>query len=137
MHPNIPEPGPWSVGDGVGFQVAIAQLKLSLSSGHNEPTRLQYDTIRKLRTAWSHCHEISAEAHAAELFGFRNLLGKSFTNSSCPAQSRFFKKVMEGMLHRMGKQTKPNMGLEASVPTFLLGTMTSLKFVKKIKGNVM
>ena len=54
MTPNIPEPGSWPVADGVGFQIALAQLQLSLSPGNNQPTHLQYDTIRKIRTSWSH-----------------------------------------------------------------------------------
>ena len=112
LTPDLPEPGPWPVEDIVGCKLAIAMLDSSLSAGNNEPTHQQFDTIRKLRTSFSHLHEVSAQAHKNEVFGFRNLLGKSFVNTSCPTQTRFFSKFMEGLLKRMGRQTKTNMGLD-------------------------
>ena len=112
MEPQLPEPGPWPIKDEVGFQLLITMLDASLTPGNNQPTHLQFDTIRKQRTSFSHLHEVSAVAHANEILGFRNLLGKAFVNSSCPTQSRFFQKVMEGMLRRMGRQTKSNMGID-------------------------
>ena len=81
---------------------------------------LQFDTVRKLQTAASHVHEASAAASNSTSHTFRTLQGKSFTNSSCPTQSRCFVKCMEGLLHRMGKQTKSNMGLDYKVLHLIL-----------------
>jgi len=113
--PTLPELGPWPVADKVGFQVALAQLRFSQERGNNELTHLQFDTIRKIRTSYSHIHEVSASSNNTVIHSFRTLLGKMFSNSSCPTQSRVFKKYMEGMLERMGKQTKSNMPLDYKV----------------------
>lgn len=120
LEPKLPELGPWPVADKVGFQVALAQIRFSQEKGNNELTHLQFDTIRKLRTSFSHVHEVSAAANNTLTHSFRTLLGKSFVNSNCPTQSRLFKKYMEGMLERMGKQTKSNMPLDYKVLHLIL-----------------
>ena len=123
IEPELPELGPWVIGDKVGFQVALAQLKYSQEKGSNHSTHLQFDTIRKLRTAYSHLHEVSARVNQGLTHSFRSLSGKVFTNSTCPTQSRFFRKVMEGMLERMGRQTKSNMPLDYKVLHVILSNM--------------
>jgi len=115
VEPNLPELGPWPIGDKVGFQVALAQLRYSQEKGNNVSSHLQFDTIRKLRTSYSHVHEVSAAANNSYTHAFRTLVGKLFTNSNCPTQTRFFRKYMEGMLERMGKQTKSNMPLDYKI----------------------
>ena len=122
FEPTLPKLGPWPIGDKVGFQVALAQLKYSQESGLNRSTHMQFDTIRKLRTAYSHIHEVSAEASAGHTNSFRTLMGKVFSNSNCPTQSRLFQKVMEGMLGRMGKQSKANMALDYKILHLILET---------------
>jgi len=118
--PTLPNLGPWPVGDKVGFQVALAQVRFSQEKGNNELTHLQFDTIRKIRTSYSHVHEVSVGANNTATHAFRTLLGKMFSNTSCPTQSRVFKKYMEGMLERMGKQTKSNMALDYKVLHLIL-----------------
>ena len=115
VDPDLPKIGPWPVGDKVGFHVALSQLRFSQEKGINEMSHLQYDTIRKIRTAYSHVHEVSAMANDSFSHSFRTLTGKIFSNSTYPTQSRFFRKYMEGMLERMGKQTKANMVLDYKV----------------------
>ena len=120
FEPDLPAIGPWPVKDTVGFSVALAQLSYAQGTGRNKSEHLQFDSIRKLRTAASHVHEVSAEANSSTTHTFRNLQGKAFTNSSCPTQSRCFKKIIEGLLHRMGKQTKSNMGLDYRILHLIL-----------------
>ena len=115
VDPDLPQIGPWPVGDKVEFHVALAQLRFSQEKGINEISHLQYDTIRKIRTAYSHVHEVSAMANDSFNHSFRSMTGKVFANSNCPTQSRFFRKYMEGMLERMGKQTKANMALDYKI----------------------
>jgi len=158
LEPTLPELGPWPIGDKVGFQVALAQLRYSQEQGQNALTHVQFDTIRKLRTSYSHIHEVSATANSSYTHAFRTLLGKLFTNSNCPTQSRFFRKFMEGMLERMGKQTKSNMPLDYKILHLILdgyekelnnesvpdnrkrwinmcGTFYLLGFVLSLRGN--
>ena len=112
--------GPWPVKDTVGFHVALAQLSYAQSKGRNKTEHLQFDTVRKLRTSASHVHEVSAGTNFSTTHTFRDLQGRAFTNSSCPTQSRAFKKIIEGLLHHMGKQTKSNMGLDYKILRLIL-----------------
>ena len=123
IEPTLPNLGPWPIGDNVGFQVAIAQIRYSQEKGVNDKSHLQFDTIRKLRMPFSHVHEVSSIANESYTHSFRNLGGKLFTNSNCPTHSRFFLKFMEGMLHRMGKQTKSNMPLDYKVLHLILNNL--------------
>ena len=120
FEPDLPTIGPWPVKDIVAFHVALAQLSYAQSKGRNQVDHLQFDSVRKLRTAASHVHEVSAAANGTTTHSFRNLQGRAFTNSSCPTQSRCFKKIIEGLLHRMGKQTKTNMGLDYRILHLIL-----------------
>ena len=118
--PSLPPLGPWPVKDTVGFYIALVQLDYSQSKGKNQESHLQFDSVRKLRTAASHVYEVSAFANVTTTHTFRTLQGKVFSNSSCPTQSRCFKKIMEGLLCRMGKQTKSNMGLDYKILHLML-----------------
>ena len=117
---SFQELGPWPVADKVGFQLALNQLKFSQRIGNNETTHLQFDTIRKLRTSFSHVHEVSALAHHSMIHSFRDLVGKSYTNSNCPTQTRLYKKFVVGMLYRMGRQTRPNIALDYKILHLIL-----------------
>jgi len=108
---NFPELGPWPIGDNVGFQLAITLLKFSQRSGNNETSHLQFDTIRKLRTSFNHVFEVSAYAHQTTTHSFRDTMGRTYINSSCPTQCRLYIKFVSGMLARMGRQTKHCIGL--------------------------
>jgi len=112
VQPDLPSLGPWPVSDRVGFRLALAELKLSQRPGKNRGTHLQFDTIRKLRTAYSHVHESSASSVLALVNSFRNQLGKVFTNSNSPTQSLLFTRFQYGMLLRTGRQTKHNVALD-------------------------
>lgn len=110
--PDLPQLGPWPLSDKVGFRLALAQLKMSQRKGTNCSTHLQFDTVRKLRTAYSHIHESSSSSVLSLVNSFRTQLGKVFSNSSSPTQSLFYVRFAYGMLLRMGRQTVHNTALD-------------------------
>lgn len=112
LHPSIPPMGPWPLADNIGFLLALAELRYSQNEGKNRKSHLQFDTVRKLRTAYSHIHESSARAHDSQIVSFRGPRSEVFGTSTCPTQSKFFILFTRGLLLRMGRQTNVNLGLD-------------------------
>ena len=44
--------GPWPVADTCGFQIAIEMLRASQNPGRNDSSYTQFDSIRKMRSAY-------------------------------------------------------------------------------------
>jgi len=124
--PNLPKLGPWPLNDKVGFRVAIAQLKMSQRPGVNCTTHLQFDTVRKMRTAYSHLHETSSSSVLARVNSFRTQLGKVFNNSSSPTQSLLYVRFNYGLLLRMGRQTVHNVALDYMLLHKILDNLESI-----------
>ena len=61
--PQLMKLGPWPLGDGQGFQTAIEMLKASQKKGKNNSSYVQFDTVRKIRTAYATIYESSAVAN--------------------------------------------------------------------------
>ena len=112
---DLPSLGPWPVEDKVGFRVAMAQVRYSQRPGKNEATHLQFDTVRKMRTAYNHVHEVGKAISAVDISGFKGLKGDTFAASKCPTDSRFFQLFTRGLLLRLGRQTRSNWGLDINV----------------------
>ena len=112
---DLPSLGPWPEEDRVGFRVALAQVRYSERPGLNEKTHLQFDTVRKMRTAYNHVYEVGKAISAIDLSGFKGMKGDIFSASRCPTDSRFFQLFTRGLLLRLGKQTKSNWGLDYKV----------------------
>jgi hypothetical protein len=112
---DLPLIGPWPAQDKVGFRVALAEVRYSQRPGVNEKTHLQFDTVRKMRTAFSHVFEVGKSITAVESYGFKGMKGDVFTSSSCPTDSRFFQMFTRGLLLRLGRQTRSNWGLDYNV----------------------
>ena len=51
--------GPWPVGDQIGFQVALELLRASQKKGRNDDTYVQFDSIRKIRSAYANVEQTS------------------------------------------------------------------------------
>ena len=49
--------GPWPVKDEVGFQVALEIVDFSLKPGKTSKTRIQFDSVRPIRTMHQHMFE--------------------------------------------------------------------------------
>ena len=157
--PELPPLGPWPVADSVGFRLALAQLKYSQNSGVNRKSHLQYDTIRRLRTAFVHVSDTSCNRHNdGYTVGFRAGKGDLFRASSVPTDSKTYSMINRGMLLRMGKQTQTDLGLDIRVlhlilnnlkveiqneegnymrvrELMLLGTLLIIGFVCALRGN--
>lgn len=106
--------GPWPVCDGIGFQLAIILLRASQEKGRNDQRYVQFDTIRKLRSAVSSCHENSAMG-SLMWSTFRGDKGRSFRLSSSETQSQLFTKFMRGLEVRMGRNVQANVGLDINI----------------------
>ena len=59
LRPPYPPLGPWEVGDTIGFGLAIQMLLRSLDNGRRSDY-VQYDTVRKLVSAYANCYHASA-----------------------------------------------------------------------------
>lgn len=112
---NIPpwEPvmGPWPVRDEVGFRIAMCMLRASQKEGRNDKTYVQFDSVRKLRSAASNAYENSAGGNGHVLV-FRGEKGKSYKLSHCETESRLFVKFNRGLELRMGRLVQSNMALD-------------------------
>ena len=122
---DLPKVGPWPVEDHVGFNVAIAQLRYSQRGGQNRSTHLQYDSVRKLRTAYAHLHQVGRLASNPEATNFKSLKGEVLTISDSPTDSRLYQMFMRGLLMRMGRQVESNWGLDYRV---LLKILVNLEY---------
>ena len=113
--PNLPVLGPWATYDRIGFQIAMAQVRYSQRPGINASTHLQFDTVRKMRTAFNHVYEVGKAVSGTEVAGFKGMKGEIFSASNCPTDSRFFQLFTRGLLLRLGRQTKSNWGLDYNI----------------------
>ena len=137
VSPHLPPLGPWPVTDEVGFRLALGQVKLSQKAGINRTTHLQYDTIRRLRTAFVHIHDTGHREnnHGGTTLGFRTHKGEAFKASRVPTDSKVYEMINRGMLLRMGKQTHTDLGLDVRI---LKITLEDIKIsVKEEEGNYM
>jgi hypothetical protein len=106
--------GPWPVEDNCGFRLAIIMLRASQEKGRNDSMYVQYDSIRKIRTAFSNAYETSAAGNEIG-FAFRGEKGKAFKFSNCETESRLFIKFMRGLELRMGRNVQSNVGLDHNI----------------------
>ena len=120
---DLPTLGPWPSDDKVGFRVAMAQVRYSQRPGVNENTHLQFDTVRKLRTAFNHVHDVGRTLASTSISGFKGMKGEIFASSSCPTDSRFFQLFTRGLLLRLGRQTKSNWGLDYKALHIILSNL--------------
>ena len=98
----LPQIGPWPEEGRVSFRVAMAQVWYSERPGANEHMLLQFDTVRKMRTAYNHVYKVSKSISAINLSGFKGMKGDIFAASNCPTDSRVFQLFTRGLLLRLG-----------------------------------
>ena len=114
--------GPWPVGDQVGFQLAIIMLRASQEKGRNSRDYVQYDSIRKLRSAFSTVHENSASA-ARDVDVFKGDMGQTFGVTNSNSDSYFFRKFCKGLEKRMGRLVIQNLGIGTDLMRILLNML--------------
>ena len=123
MKIELPQLGPWIVGDKVGFGVAIGMLKYAQRKGNNRATHMQFESVRKLRTAFGHLHANARLSTNPDATSFKAQKGDLFNITDSPTDSKLFQMFMRGLLLRMGKQTESNWGLDYKVLLAILANL--------------
>jgi len=103
LDPTFPPLGPYPVKDSFGFSVAIGMVLKSLEPGRYDAYQ-QYETIRKLRAAYSNIYMTSREG-GASLRSFGGDRVKHYLTDS-PTQSLFFERFSQGCVRRMGQEVR-------------------------------
>ena len=125
IEPDYPHPGPWPLGDNLGFSTALIMLRASQEEGHTDSSYVQFDSIRKLRSGVGNWHEASARANHPH-WTFKDLRGRAQHLSNCPTESRFFVKFTEGVLQRMGRDIRSNTALDHHILLAILNHLDTL-----------
>ena len=121
-------PGPYKLTcalpshDYCGYRIAVSMLMMSVEkSGKHSKDHLQFDTVRRLRTAYGNFVRASNQAcHINSSMVDEN--GRYSRMSQDECGSLWFHWFMEGMSNRMGKMHLPNVALStALLKAFLLG----------------
>jgi hypothetical protein len=143
--------------DLTGHGVAALELMASTQPGTYRASHSQYDTIRKLRSAFSSLRTASPQGGSLNLRAGRDLRGTSIILSDCPTDSEWFKRFSLGMKKRMGQDVRPQLGFSVEVILMLLNMLehgwralpngklkdntpgalaySSLSFINALRGN--
>ena len=106
--------GPLPSFDHCGYEVAIDTVLYSRRPGRHSNEYTQFDTIRKLRTAYSnHCRS-TAQANR-ESWAIGDTKGKYQRLGTDPCGSFWFFRFMEGLKRRMGQDWRPNKAITKSL----------------------
>jgi hypothetical protein len=109
----------WPVCDGQGFQVAIETLRASQRPGRNDSTYTQFDTIRKLRTAYSVVSENTVGASGNHNL-YKGEHGRTMVLSRNETDSVLFRKFILGVEKRMGRLVLQNIGISVDMLAIML-----------------
>ena len=110
FQPSLEPLGPWPVRDDWGFGIALVILESSLNPGKNAITHTQYDTVRKLASAYTNHFEASKRL-AGETWVLKSDKNNSFF-TKCPTRSEFFRRFKEGLRCRMGRDVKGDLAID-------------------------
>jgi len=98
----LPPLGPHPTDDTFGMAAAVAMLMKSTQPGRHDTSYTQFETLRKLRAAYSNFYHASATSAATTMTMGRDKAKSFLTN--CPTQSAWFKRFAKGCLKRMGQE---------------------------------
>jgi hypothetical protein len=110
--PPVPVLGPWTVKDRFGMGVAILLLKHSLDPGVMGST-VQYNTVRKMKSAFVNVYSASVENQGSAIVGGRD--GKKFVSMDALIYSELCGRFQAGMHNRMGDKVVQDFGLSRGV----------------------
>jgi hypothetical protein len=100
--------------DHCGYEVAINIVLYSRRPGAHSNEYTQFDTVRKLRTAYSnHCRS-TAQANRSS-WSIGDTKGKYQRLGTDPCGSFWFYRFMEGMKRRMGQDWRPNKAISKTL----------------------
>jgi hypothetical protein len=115
--------GPLPEENHCGYEVAVDMLLHSRRPGSYSAAYTQFDTIRKLRTAFSNHCRASANVNRRSM-ALGDQKGQYKWCSSDPCSSFWFYRFIEGARIRMGQDWRPNKALSIDL---LLATLESVK----------
>ena len=113
FEPELQSLGPWPVQDDWGFGSSLVMLKASLEHGKNSDSYTQYDTIRKLGSAYTTHFEASKTA-AEETWVMKTDKSNNYF-TKCPTRSEFFFRFKTGLRARMGREVKGDLALDYKI----------------------
>jgi hypothetical protein len=109
----LPPLGPHPMEDTFGMAAAVAMLMKSTQPGRYDNEYTQFETLRKLRAAYSNFYHASAtSANTAMTLGRDT--AKSFL-TTCPTQSMWFEMFAKGCLKRMGQEVRQDLAVSIHV----------------------
>jgi hypothetical protein len=111
--------GPLPEDDHCGYEVAIEMLLHSRRSGSYSEAYTQFDTIRKLRSAFSNYCRASAKSNRSSA-ALGDQKGKYQRFATDPCSSFWFYRFIEGARHRMGQDWRPNKAISIGLLLLLL-----------------
>jgi hypothetical protein len=118
--PTIPAPGPLPPFDHCGYGVAVEMLLKSRMPGTYHTTHQQWDTIRKLVTAYGNSVRASGSANSSVL-SLSDGEGKNYQRlSDDPCASLWFKRFLTGCKRRMGQDWRPDRAISPQLIQHLL-----------------
>ena len=131
--------GPWPVADTCGMQIAIEILRSSQLPGRNSSAYTQFDSIRKMRSAYLSAHEASPN-RCLDNGCFKTDKGQIFSLIDSPTQSRLFVMFLQGCEKRMGRLVKQDMGISLEMLIELLDLyeveLSNVKVTKERKRMI-
>jgi hypothetical protein len=102
--------GPWPVKDTCGFQIAIEMLRQSQGKGRNDASYVQFDSIRKTRSAYANAYS-GGPVRCMDNRRLRSDKGQMMAFVSGPTDSQLFTMFMSGCEKRMGRMVKQDLGI--------------------------
>jgi hypothetical protein len=118
--PLMPPLGPYPAYDCFGITVAVPMLVKSLSPG-KYASHTQFETMRKLRSAYSNLFHASALG-ASVMSTLGRDTAKTFL-SNCPTNSLWFERFCRGCFKRMGQETHQDLAMSIAVVIELLSLL--------------
>jgi hypothetical protein len=111
--------GPYPDYDHCGYEVAIDMLLMSRRPGRNSKSHLQFDTIRKLQSAYGNQVRSSPQS-TRTVMALGDQKGRYLRFATDPCASMWFHRFLEGCRYRMGQEWRPNQAM--SIPLLLATT---------------
>ena len=111
--------GPWPIEDNVGFQIAIEMIKMSQGKGRNSTKYIQYDSIRKIRSAYANLYE-SGPDRCRDNRKLKSDRGQMLHFVSGETDSKLFSMFMKGCEKRMGRFVKQDCGISNDIMLAIL-----------------
>jgi hypothetical protein len=119
----FPDYGPYPPFDHCGYEIALNMVMASLKSGKHADDHLQFDTIRKIRTAYSNFIRAAPFSNAYP-WVVGDGEGKTFRRlATDPCGSLWFHRFLEGCKKRMGQDWRPD---QAVTPVIMLALLAHL-----------